>query len=71
MVRLERRKGLLFSTIILGAVVSGTMYYYIRDYWGLEAKVRVSSRGCQYSVVFLPPINEYLNFQRSLDTLLF
>jgi len=38
MVRLERRKGLLFSTIILGAVVSGTMYYYIRDYWGLEAK---------------------------------
>ena len=62
MVRLERRKGLLFSTIILGAVVSGTMYYYIRDYWGLEAKVRASFRGCQYSVFFyFPRINKNLN----------
>ena len=58
MVRLERRKGLLFSTIILGAVVSGTMYYYIRDYWGLEAKVGVSFRGCQYIVVVFFPSNK-------------
>ena len=40
MVRVERRKGLLFSVIILGAVVSGSVYFYLRDNWNLEAKVR-------------------------------
>ena len=39
MVQIERRRGLLFSVIILGAVVSGSVYYYIRDYWNIEAKV--------------------------------
>lgn len=38
MVQLERRRGLLFSVIILGAIVSGSVYYYVRDYWNIEAK---------------------------------
>ena len=37
-----------------GTEIEIYVYYYIRDYWGLEAKVRVSFRGCQYSVVFFP-----------------
>lgn len=40
MVQLERRRGLLFSVIILGAIVSGSVYYYVRDYWNIEAKVK-------------------------------
>ena len=39
MVRVERRKGVLFSVILLGTAVSGYMYYYIRDHWNLEARV--------------------------------
>ena len=56
MVQLERRRGLLFSVIILGAIVSGSVYYYVRDYWNIEAKVKsrlIFSAYSQYMYQFI------------------
>ena len=56
MVQLERRRGLLFSVIILGAIVSGSVYYYVRDYWNIEAKVKLRLIFSAYSVNVHVPV---------------
>ena len=56
MVQLERRRGLLFSVIILGAIVSGSVYYYVRDYWNIEAKVKSRLIFSTYSVNVHAPV---------------